>query len=131
MRAMKYIVATRKSVDEAARALEAAVANHKFGVLHVYDLKQTLAGKGFTLPGECRVYEVCNPQQAHKVLTADMSMNMALPCRISVGQENGKTLVGMVLPTALLASMSTAAQLGEVAESVERETKAMIDEACR
>lgn len=126
---MKYVVDSKKSVDEAAAALEEAVQRHNFGVLHVYDLKQTLKGKGFDLPSECRVYEVCNPAQALKVLTADMSMNMALPCRISVYEQEGKTRIGMVLPTSLLASLSEADGLQQVAEFVEQETKAMIDEA--
>ncbi|MCW8845035.1 MAG: DUF302 domain-containing protein [Gammaproteobacteria bacterium] len=128
---MKYVVKTDQSVDQAASALEAAVARHNFGVLHVYDLKQTLKGKGFDLPNECRIYEVCNPAQALKVLASDMSMNMALPCRISVYQEDGKTCVGMILPTALLASLSAAGGLDEVAAFVEQETRAMIDEACQ
>ena len=64
---MYYIVESQKPVDEAARDLEGAVKKHGFGVLHVYDLKQTLAGKGVDLPAECRIYEVCNPQQAFRV----------------------------------------------------------------
>ena len=128
---MKYVVETDKSVDQAASALEAAVARHNFGVLHVYDLKQTLHGKGFDLPNECRIYEVCNPAQALKVLSSDMDMNMALPCRISVYQDGGKTRVGMVLPTAMLSSLSPAGGLDEVAAFVEQETRAMIDDACQ
>lgn len=127
---MKYVVETTKSVDQAAADLEAAVARHNFGILHVYDLKQTLAGKGFDLPEECRIYEVCNPAQAIKVLALDMSMNMALPCRISVYQENGRTQVGMVLPTELLSMLSARKELAPVASFVEKETRAMIDEAC-
>lgn len=126
---MKYVVDSDKSVDEAAAALEAAVEKHNFGVLHVYDLKQTLKGKGFDLPSECRVYEVCNPAQALKVLTSDISMNMALPCRISVYEEHGRTRIGMILPTSLLSSLSDAKELQGVAEFVEEQTKAMIDEA--
>jgi len=58
-----------------------------------------------------------------------MKMNMALPCRISVYQEGGKTKIGMIRPTALLALFPGAADLKAVAEDVERETMRMIDEA--
>lgn len=58
-----------------------------------------------------------------------MGVNTALPCRISVYQEGGKTKIGMILPTALLALFPGSADLRPVAEEVERETKRMIDEA--
>ena len=58
-----------------------------------------------------------------------MTMNMALPCRISVYQEQGQTKIGMIRPTALLALFPGAAALTTVAEDVERETMRMIDEA--
>ena len=77
----------------------------------------------------CRILEVCNPQRAVQVLTRNMTTNLALPCRISVYQEQGKTKIGMIRPTALLALFPGAAALKTVAEEVERETMRMIDEA--
>ncbi len=126
---MYYIVPTEKSVDTAARDLDAAVKKRGFGVLHVYDLKQTLASKGVDLPAECRIFEVCNPQQALKVLTADMSLNMALPCRISVFQQGGKTMVGTMRPTELLGLLSRDPNLESIATDVDQALSAMIDEA--
>jgi len=126
---MKYVVTSGKSVEQATADLEAAVKQHGFGVLHTYDLKQTLAGKGVDLPHECRILDVCNPRQAARVLSADMSMNIALPCRISVYEEGGQTRIGMVRPTALLAGLSESPHLREVAEEVEQATIRMIDEA--
>lgn len=126
---MKYVVTSGKSVEQAAADLEAAVKQHGFGVLHTYDLKQTLAGKGVELPHECRILEVCNPHQAARVLSADMAMNMALPCRISVYEEGGETRIGMIRPTALLASLSESPGLRDVAEEVEQATIRMIDDA--
>jgi uncharacterized protein (DUF302 family) len=126
---MKYVVTSSKSVEQAAVDLEAAVKQHGFGVLHTYDLKQTLASKGVELPHECRILDVCNPRQAARVLSADISMNMALPCRISVYEEGGQTRIGMVRPTALLASLSESPGLREVAEEVEKATIRMIEDA--
>jgi len=126
---MKYVVTSSKSVEQASADLETAVKQHGFGVLHTYDLKQTLASKGVELPHECRILEVCNPRQAARVLSADMSMNMALPCRISVYEEGGQTRIGMVRPTALLAGLSESPSLREVAEDVEQATIRMIDDA--
>jgi uncharacterized protein (DUF302 family) len=126
---MRYLVKSQKTVEQATADLEAAVRQHGFGVLHQYDLKKTLAGKGVDLPHDCRILEVCNPQQAARVLTADMGMNVALPCRISVYEDGGQTWIGMAKPTALLASLSEAPELREVAEEVEQATIRMIEQA--
>jgi uncharacterized protein (DUF302 family) len=126
---MRYLVSSEKTVEQATADLEAAVRQHGFGVLHQYDLKQTLAGKGVDLPHECRILEVCNPRQAARVLAADMGMNVALPCRISVYEDGGRTWIGMARPTALLAGLSPSPGLREVAEEVEQATIRMIEQA--
>jgi len=126
---MRYVVTSTKSVDQAAADLEEAVRQNGFGILHQYDLKKTLAGKGVELQHECRILDVCNPQQAARVLTADMGMNVALPCRVSVYEEGGQTRIGMVKPTAMLASLSDSQDLTRVAEDVELAITRMIDAA--
>ena len=126
---MLYIKETGKSVEQALRDLEASISKHGFGLLHQYDFKQTLKDKGFDLPNECRVLEVCNPKQASEVLKLDMAINLALPCRISVYQQGGKTLIGMIPPSTLLGLISPSSQLQELAEGVERTTRQIIDDA--
>jgi uncharacterized protein (DUF302 family) len=126
---MRYIVTSNKSVEQASADLEEAVRQNGFGVLHQYDLKKTLAGKGVELPQQCRILDVCNPQQAARVLAADMGMNVALPCRISVYEDGGQTKLGMVKPTAMLASLSDSPELKRVAEDVERAITLMMDAA--
>ena len=125
---MKYVVETEKTVDQAAEDLEQAVTRNKFGVMHVHDLRATMKSKGVDFPHECRIFEVCNPQKANEVLTRDMSLNMALPCRISIWEEDGRVKIGTLKPTALLSVLSDAEELGAVAEEVEETIKTIIDE---
>jgi len=126
---MYYLVDSKKSFDQAATDLEAAVKRHEFGVLHIHDLGNTLRSKGIAFAENCKVFEVCNPGQAAKVLGTDMRLNMALPCRISVYTEKGKTMIGMIKPVPMLATLSQDAALAVVAQEVERKTKEMIEEA--
>lgn len=126
---MYYIVDTEKSFEQAATDLESAVKRHGFGVLHIHDLGATLRSKGIAFENECRVFEVCNPAQAAKVLATDMRLNMALPCRISVFTEHGKTRIGLIRPEQMLAALSQHPALTEVAREVEEKTIRMIDEA--
>lgn len=126
---MLYITETTKDFETAVKDLEEAVKRHKFGILHVHDLKQTLKEKGIEFPNRCRILEVCNPQKATQVLTQDMTVNLALPCRISVYEEGGKVKIGMIRPITLLELFPGKESLRGVAEEVERETIQMIDEA--
>lgn len=126
---MKYIVESDKEIDQAATDLEAAVKNNGFGVLHVYDLQAILKSKGIEFQHECRVFEVCNPQKANEILTHDISLNMALPCRISIWEEGGKTRLGMVSPKASLEMLSDSSDLAALAGDVEQSMRAMIEEA--
>lgn len=126
---MYYIVETDKTFDQASADLEAAVKHHGFGVLHVHDLGTTLRSKGIAFDQQCKIFEVCNPGQAAKVLATDMRLNMALPCRISVFTEKGRTKIGLIKPAAMLAALSPDPTLVEVAREVEEKTIQMVDEA--
>lgn len=126
---MYYIVETEKTFEQASMDLEAAVGRHGFGVLHVHDLGSTLRSKGIDFDEDCAVFEVCNPHQAAKVLSSDMRLNMALPCRISVFTENGKTKIGLIKPMQMLSALSTDAALAEVSKEVEAKTIQMVDDA--
>jgi uncharacterized protein (DUF302 family) len=126
---MYYIVETDKSFEQASTDLESAVGRHGFGVLHVHDLGSTLRSKGIVFEEQCKVFEVCNPTQAAKVLSTDMRLNMALPCRISVFTDKGRTKIGLIKPVQMLSALSHDPALVEVSEDVEKKTIQMVDDA--
>ena len=111
-------IPTNKSVTAAAASLQAAVDANRFGVMQVHDLKSTMNKKGVAFAHECLIFEVCQPQQAKKVLDENMSVCTALPCRISVYEEGGETILATLKPTTLLALFDTP-QLNSVAREVE------------
>ncbi len=126
---MKYIVNTQKTIEQANKDLEEAIIRNKFGVLHTHDLKATMKSKGVDFSDECRILEVCNPQKAKAVLSEDMSLNMVLPCRISVWEEKGQVKIGALKPTALLSSLSNSEELKSIAEEVEQTLLTIIEES--
>lgn len=126
---MYYTVDTSKPFEQASADLDAAVKRHGFGVLHIHDIGNTLRSKGIAFEESCRVFEVCNPAQAAKVLATDMRLNMALPCRISVYTEQGKTKIGMIKPADMLAMLSQDPALAQIAREVEEKTLLMVNEA--
>ena len=126
---MFYVVETGKSFNQASADLEVAIKRHGFGVLHVHDLGATLRGKGVIFEEGCKVLEVCNPEQAAKVLSSDMRLSMALPCRISVFTEKGKTKIGFIEPVQMLSALSRDPELIQVAKEVEEKIIRMVNDA--
>ncbi len=125
---MLFQVSTEKSLDETAAALHAAVVAHQFGVLHVHNLREAMEKKGVEFSRACLVFEVCQPRQAKRVLEENMSVSTALPCRISVYEEGGRTVLATVKPTLLL-GMFNAPQLEGVAREVEETMIAIMNDA--
>ena len=126
---MYYIIDTDKTFSQTVLDLETAILRNGFGVMHVHDLGTTLRSKGIAFDEGCKIFEVCNPVQAAKVLSTDMRLNMALPCRISVYTESGKTKIGLIKPVQMLTALSQDAALIQVAKEVEDKTIKMVDEA--
>ncbi len=106
---MLHVVESKKPLGRIVADLETAVTRHKFGILGVHD-------------------EVCNPQQAKKVLDKNMEISTALPCRISVYEEGRETRLATIKPSAMLALYETP-ELKGVAEEVEAALVAIMAEA--
>lgn len=126
---MYYIVDSHKTFETAASDLELAVKEHGFGVLHIHNLGATLRSKGINFTEECQVFEVCNPGQAFNVLSIDMRLNMALPCRISVYTESGAVKIGYIKPVNMLSALSSDPALAQIAAEVENAMIKMVNSA--
>ncbi len=116
------------SVEEVIEKLKEAVPNNKFGILHSYDIKQTLAGKGQKLTEECHVFEICNPVVAKNILEKDMDLASVLPCRISVYTKDGVTKVGMASPAKHIAQLTTK-DMSLIVDPVEQALINIIDQS--
>jgi uncharacterized protein (DUF302 family) len=79
---------------------------------------------------ECRVIEVCNPKQAQVVLNQAIEISTALPCRISVYEESGRTILATIKPTMLL-TMFQAPGAAATAQEVEDTMIKIMDETAR
>ena len=127
---MLYEVTTNKTIVEIEAGLTESAARHKFGIVAVHNLKETMAKKGVEFSGECVIYEVCNPHQAKRVLEENGAVSTALPCRISVYRRGNEHRLATLLPTTLMQMFDTPG-LEPVAQEVEDVIKAMMDEAAR
>jgi uncharacterized protein (DUF302 family) len=126
---MLYEQTATGTVDAVCAKLCDATIAANFGVLGIHDLKQKMESKGVPFSRECRIIEVCNPNQAKAVLEANMAISTALPCRIAVYEEGDAVKVSTLKPTAILALYGSI-ELESVAKEVEKTIVRIIDAAC-
>ena len=115
---MLFKMETKKGFEQVCLDLEKAVVDNKFGVMAVHNLNETMKKKGVELKTPCRIFEVCNPHQAKKVLEKNMDLSSFLPCRISVFVERDRVTLATLKPTAIV-SMFNQPELKQTAQEVE------------
>ena len=124
-----FIVETSSQFDEACNNLKETVINHGYGLLAMHDLGATLRQKHMSFSENCCVFEICDPEQAAKMLALDISVCMALPCRISVFTDNGETKMGMLKLADIVSDINGPSELAEVIGDVESAVTALMLEA--
>ena len=127
---MIYTVNSQKSLNEIDSSFREAAQRHKFGILNVLDMKQTLFTKGIEIGRECRIYDVCNPHAASQALAQNMAVSAVLPCRISVFTEGESTLLATVRPTDLMRATGLPG-VEALAADIEREIITIMDESAK
>lgn len=69
---------------------------HGFGVLKEYSFKELLEEKGFPIEKDITVFELCNPSGAQAALSSHPEISVFLPCRISLYEDKGKTVISTI-----------------------------------
>ncbi len=121
-----------RGFEEAAEALESALARHGFTVRIVHDIQATLAAKGFTIK-PIRIYEVEAPRGPGAIgggaaPSGAESLTRLVPCRVNVFVEGDGVVVTALRPT-LLCRVFPDELFDDVAVALERVLVAVVDEA--
>jgi uncharacterized protein (DUF302 family) len=110
--------------EEAVTRTTELLAKEGFGVLTTIDVKATLKKK---LDADFRRYVIlgaCNPQFAHKALSAEPLIGLLLPCNVVVMErDEGGSVVAVFRPTAafqLVENDAVQPIAGEVEERLRR-----------
>jgi uncharacterized protein (DUF302 family) len=127
MEKFDYTVETDKSFDEAVAAIEAKAKEKGFGVLHIHDVKATLASKGFDRE-PLKIIEICNAKYASQVLAKDIKISLMLPCPISVYVEGGRTYISTLRPN-VISDFYPEANIKTEAAEVDKIVLSIVNEA--
>jgi uncharacterized protein (DUF302 family) len=96
---------SKKSFDQTVEWLEQVAVKNKWKVLAIHDLQMAMEKNGYeVLP--VKVFAICQPQHAFKVLGKDDEriVSSMMPCRVSVYEKSdGKTYLSR-MNTSMMAS---------------------------
>lgn len=90
------------SFEDALERVTEALSEAGFGVLTEIDVKATLKEK---LDEEFKSYRIlgaCNPNLAHRALTADDNIGLLLPCNVVVAETPEGSEVSFLSPVSML-----------------------------
>ena len=106
--------------DQAVERVTQELAKEGFGVLTEIDVAATLKKKlGLDMP-PYRILGACNPQFAHRALTAEPQIGALLPCNVVVRTgDAGKTVVEVMDPQAVL-QLVARPEIEEIAREVRK-----------
>lgn len=96
---MNYYISTtyKGTFDEAIQKVTEELKKEGFGILTEIDVKDTLKKKLDVDFKKYRILGACNPNMAHKALTAEDKIGTLLPCNVIVEEhENGTVEVSAV-----------------------------------
>ncbi|AGB41904.1 hypothetical protein Halha_2005 [Halobacteroides halobius DSM 5150] len=123
-----YTIETDKSVVDAINLLQEELTSEGFGILWEFDIQDKLQEKGLAFEQEYYILEVCNPQEAQKVLEHNQLTGYFLPCKIAVysDKDSRLTKIGLPKPTSLI-DLAADEKLTEIAEDIEKRLINCID----
>ena len=120
--------AVTTSYEETLERAVAALAAEGFGVLTEIDVAATLKKKlGRDMP-PYKILGACNPHFAHQVIELEPQIGTLLPCNVVVRVADGRTLVEIMDPDAVMKMVDTpgvAAVAKEVRARLERVLSAL------
>ncbi|MGZ3584643.1 MAG: DUF302 domain-containing protein [Ktedonobacterales bacterium] len=111
--------------EQAIAQVKEALKAEGFGVLSEINVKQTLKEK---IGVEMQPYVIlgaCNPQLAHRALTAEPEIGLLLPCNVVVRGEGDQARVDIADPEAML-SIVGKPELDEVAAEAKQRLQRVV-----
>lgn len=114
------------SFEEAIEKVTEELKEEGFGILTEIDVKETFKKKLDVDFRKYRILGACNPQLAHKAISAESKIGTMLPCNVIVQEtEDGKTEVSAVDPVASMTAIEND-ELGGIAQEVRSKLKTVI-----
>jgi uncharacterized protein (DUF302 family) len=126
---MNILIDSTKPFDRALADVERSIVHHGFSVLHTHAPSETLAAKGQPIATRCAILEVCNAKIASQRLERDLTLSLALPCRVAVFEIADGVRLGTIAPTNILSGFAVEPDIEATAAEVERTLRQILADA--
>ncbi len=113
--------------EEAVEKTTAALKTEGFGVLTTIDVKATMKEKLDLVRDPYVILGACNPGLAHRAIEAEPEIGLLLPCNVIIHEHEGKTIVSIVDPNAMLGVAPNNEALGAVAVEASERLRRVVD----
>ncbi|WP_457600593.1 DUF302 domain-containing protein [Hydrogenivirga sp.] len=123
-------VESNKSVEDVRQKLEETAKAKGFGVMSTHEVTNILKNKGHPISYGCVIVEICQPKAASQVLSKNPYISTAMPCRVAIFEEKGRTILSTIAPTQML-EMYDEPELKSVAEEIEKTVKEIMEESAK
>lgn len=95
-----YSKSTQKPFGDAVVSAIKGIEKKGWAIFAVYDIRERLAAKGFS-HGNMKIIEFCSAKNADRILVKNSLISICMPCRISVFEKDGKTIIASMKPIAM------------------------------
>lgn len=111
---------TDEPIDEVEARVREELKNVGFGILTEIDVQKTLKEKIDVDRPPYKILGACNPKLANEGLNTEPDLGTLLPCNVVLYEEDNKTVVSAMKPTAALSVIGNPAldSLAKEAESL-------------
>jgi uncharacterized protein (DUF302 family) len=88
-----YKIVSSNSIESISAKVPGLCDQHKFALLQTYVYHEIVESKGFPIKRKVFIYEICQAKTAAGMLTDNPEFSIFMPCKLSIYEENGKTVI--------------------------------------
>ncbi|WP_373034256.1 DUF302 domain-containing protein [Sulfurovum sp.] len=102
---MIFIHAAKFTCEEIEDRIEEEAKVYSLMLKKHFPFSKNLPENGYAIKEHASVFEFCDPSVAAKLLNTQPSLNVLMPCRISVYEKDGSSFVSTLDLSAILESL--------------------------
>jgi uncharacterized protein (DUF302 family) len=120
-------VKINQAIENISEQVPAKCEEYGFTLLTTYNYHEIVENKGFPIKQKVWIYEICVAKTAALMLTSNPNFSIIMPCKLSVYEENGKTIISTMNMGIMLEAVKTDKELYDNATSLFTSIKNMMN----
>lgn len=120
-------VEVNQAIEKISQQVPAKCEEYGFSLLTTYNYHEIVENKGFPIKRKVWIYEICLAKTAALMLTSNPNFSIFMPCKLTVYEENGKTIISTMNMEIMLEAVKTDKELYDNATSLFNSIKNMMN----